>query len=143
MQVSARNMFLGKVVDLRRDAVSTEVTLTLKGGKALYALITNESADALGLRPGMSVYAFFKANAVILGKGLHDATVSTRNLLCGRADKIVPGPVHVDVSVTLPDGSILTAVVTRESATRRLALAVGDHVCALVEASSVILGVDG
>jgi molybdate transport system regulatory protein len=49
--------------------------------------------------------------------------------------------VNAEVSVALPGGSVLTAIVTEESA-KRLSLSKGDHVCALVKASSVILGVD-
>jgi len=143
MRVSARNMFLGKVAEVRKGAVSMEVTLALKGGETLCAVVTNESARGLGLKAGVEAYAFFKASAVILGKDLHGAKVSARNVLCGRVDRVVNGPVNAEVTVALPGGSVLTAIITRESAEKRLGLAVGDHVCALVKASSVILGVDG
>jgi molybdate transport system regulatory protein len=141
MRVSARNVFLGRVAAVRKGAVSTEVTLTLKGGETLCSVITNESAGVLGLKAGVEVYAFFKASTVILGKDLHEAKVSARNLLCGTADRILHGPVNAEVTVVLPGGSVLTAIVTEESA-KRLSLSKGDHVCALVKASSVILGVD-
>ncbi len=143
MRVSARNMFLGKVKEIKKGAVSTEVTLALKGGEVLCAVITNESAATLGLKAGMEVYAFFKASTVVLGKDLHDAKVSARNLLCGQVSRIVPGPVNAEVTVARGGGTALTAIITRESAEKRLGLAMGDHVCALVKASSVILGVDG
>jgi molybdate transport system regulatory protein len=89
----------------------------------------------------MEAYAFFKASAVILGKDLDNAKVSARNLLRGTVSRIVHGPVNAEVSVSLQGGSVLTAVVTEESA-NRLLLADGDPVCALVKASSVILGLD-
>ena len=47
MRVSARNVFPGKVKEVRKGAVSTEVTLALKGGEVLCAVITNESAKVL------------------------------------------------------------------------------------------------
>lgn len=141
MRVSARNVLTGKVAGLQKGAVNTEVTLALKGGEAICSIITNESASVLGLGTGMDAYAFFKASAVILGKDLHNAKVSARNLLCGTVDRIEPGAVNAEIMVALPGGSILTAIVTNESA-KRLSLAKGDHVCALVKASSVILGVD-
>jgi molybdate transport system regulatory protein len=142
MRVSARNVLPGTVAAVRKGAVSTEVTLLLKGGETVCSVITNESAAVLGLKKGKEAYAFFKASAVILGKDLHDAKVSARNLLCGTADRIVHGPVNAEVTVVLPGGSVLTSIITDESA-KRLSLAKGDHVCALVKASSVILGVDG
>ncbi len=142
MRVSARNMFAGKVTDVRKGAVSTEVTLAIKGGESLCSVITNESAAALALQKGTEAYAFFKASAVILAKDLCDARVSARNVLCGRVSRIVPGPVNAEISVVLAGGSVLTAIITQESA-KRLELGPGDRVCALVKASSVILGVDG
>ncbi|MBE0606777.1 MAG: TOBE domain-containing protein [Deltaproteobacteria bacterium] len=141
MRVSARNVFLGKVKEVRKGAVSTEVTIGLPGSETLCSVITNESAGVLGLKPGLEAYAFFKASAVILGKDLHNAKVSARNLLCGTASRIVHGPVNAEVSVSLQGGAVLTAIVTEESA-KSLKLAPGDHVCALVKASSVILGLD-
>ena len=83
MRVSARNVFLGKVKEVRKGAVSTEVTIGMKGGETLCSVITNESARVLGLKPEMEAYAFFKASAVILGKDLHNAKVSARNLCAG------------------------------------------------------------
>ena len=127
--------------EVRKGAVSTEVTIVLPGGETLCSVITNESATALGLKPGIEAYAFFKASSVILGKDLHNAKVSARNLLCGTVSRIVHGPVNAEVTVDLPGGSVLTAIVTEESA-KRLLLANGDPVCALVKASSVILGLD-
>ena len=141
MRVSARNVILGKVAEVRRGIVSTEVTLSIKEGETLCSVITNESASVLGLKSGMEAYAIFKASAVILGKDLHGAKISARNLLCGTADRIVHGPVNAEVTVVLPGGSVLTAIITEESA-KRLLVAKGDHICALVKASSVILGVD-
>ncbi len=141
MRVSARNVFLGKVAAVRKGAVNTEVTVTLKGGEMLCSVITNESAATLGMKTGSDAYAFFKASSVILGKDLHAAKVSARNLLCGTAERIVHGPVNAEVTVALPGGSVLAAIVTEESA-KRLAIERGEHVCALVKASSVILGVD-
>ena len=141
MRVSARNVFTGTVAGVSKGAVNTEVTLKLKGGETICSVITNESARVLGLKAGMEAHAIFKASSVILGKELHDAKVSARNLLCGTADRIELGAVNAEVAVALPGGSVLTAIVTRESA-KRLSLAKGDHVCAVVKASSVILGVD-
>jgi molybdate transport system regulatory protein len=140
MRVSARNVFLGKVKEVRKGAVSTEVTIGISGGETLCSVVTNESAGALGLKPGVEAYAFFKASALILGKDLHNAKVSARNLLCGTVSRVVHGPVNAEVSVSLQGGAVLTAIVTEESA-NRLLLVNGDHVCALVKASSVILGI--
>ena len=140
LKVSARNAFLGKVTGVKRGAVSAEVTLALSGGDTIVAIITNESVGNLGLSKGKEAYALVKASSVILGKDLHDARISARNVLCGTILKLTEGPVNEDVTVQLSGGNTLTSVITSESA-RKLSLAVGDHVCAVIKASSVILGV--
>jgi molybdate transport system regulatory protein len=142
VRVSARNTFSGKVAGIRKGVVSAEVTLSLKGGDTVVAVITKESVESLGLRKGMEAYAIIKASSVILGKDLHDARISARNILCGTVLKLAEGPVNEDVTVKLSGGNLLTSVITRESA-RKLAIKPGDHVCAVIKASSVILGVSG
>ncbi len=76
-----------------------------QGGETLCSVITNESAGVLDLKAGMEAYAFFKASAVILGKDLHDAKVSARNLLCGTVDRIVHGPVNAEVPWLFREGA--------------------------------------
>lgn len=141
MRVSARNILAGKVAEIRKGDVNSEVILHLKGGDTLCSVITNQSVDRLGLKPGVEAYGIVKASDVILGKDLEDAKISARNVLCGTAERIVHGPVNAEVAVTLRGGTVLTSVITEGSA-KRLSVARGDSICALVKASNVILGVD-
>ncbi|WP_321789469.1 TOBE domain-containing protein [Paraburkholderia sp. J94] len=70
---------------------------------------------------------------------------SARNQLYGTVTALVRGAVNDEVSIALPGGQTLAAIVTRESA-ESLGLAVGADVVALVKASSVLLvagGADG
>ncbi|CAG9213001.1 Molybdenum transport protein ModE [Paraburkholderia tropica] len=70
---------------------------------------------------------------------------SARNQLYGTVTALVRGAVNDEVSIALPGGQTLAAIVTRESA-ESLGLAVGSDVVALVKASSVLLvagGADG
>jgi molybdate transport system regulatory protein len=140
MRVSARNVFLGTVAWVRKGAVNSEVLLRLKGDDTLCAVVTNASVEALGLRMDREAYGIIKASSVILGRDLHTARLSARNVLCGKVERVIDGPVSAEVTLRLPGGSAVTAVITEESA-KRLAFSPGDHACALVKASSVILGV--
>lgn len=140
MKVSARNVFAGTVANVKKGAVNTEVTLTLKGGMPVVATITNGSVDSLGLAAGKEAYAIIKASSVIIGTDLHDAKVSARNIMCGTVVKVVDGPVSAEVDVEIGGGNTISAVITLESA-RKLGLKDGGHACALFKASSVILGV--
>ena len=66
-KLSARNRLSGTVSRLRPGAVNTEVVIGLAGGATIAAIVTNESAQALRLEPGMPATAIFKASSVILG----------------------------------------------------------------------------
>jgi molybdopterin-binding protein len=66
-KVSARNAISGKVTDLKKGAVNSDVTITDDSGVAISAIITNSSADRLGLAVGKPAAAVFKASSVIVG----------------------------------------------------------------------------
>ncbi|WER49994.1 TOBE domain-containing protein [Cupriavidus sp. WKF15] len=68
-KVSARNAVSGKVSDIRKGAVNTDVTITDDTGLAISAIITNSSADRLGLAVGKPAAAVFKASSVIVAVG--------------------------------------------------------------------------
>jgi molybdate transport system regulatory protein len=140
MKVSARNTFAGTVTAITQGAVNAEVTLSLKGGVPLTAVVTNGAIDNLGLMPGAEAYAIIKASSVIIGTDLHDAKVSARNVFCGTIAKIVEGPVNTEVDVEIGGGNTVSAVITHGSS-ETLGLKVGGHACTLFKASSVIIGV--
>jgi molybdate transport system regulatory protein len=140
MKVSARNTFAGTVSAITQGAVNAEVTLTLKGGVPLTAVVTNGAIANLGLKAGSEAYAIIKASSVIIGTDLHDAKVSARNVFCGTVATIIEGPVNTEVDVEIGGGTIISAVITHGSS-ERLGLKVGGHACALFKASCVIIGV--
>ncbi len=65
-QLSARNQLAGTVSRIERGAVSSLVVLTLPGGAALSASVTNEGVEALGLKVGAPATAVFKAYSVMV-----------------------------------------------------------------------------
>jgi len=140
MKVSARNTFAGTVTSITQGAVNAEVTLSLKGGIPLTAVVTNGAIGNLGLKNGSEACAIIKASSVIIGTDLHDAKVSARNVFCGTIATIIEGPVNTEVDVEIGGGNTVGAVITHDSA-KRLELKVGGHACALFKASSVIIGV--
>lgn len=140
MKVSARNIFAGKVLEITKGTVNTEVILELKGGDTVIAMITNESVDNLGLKVGKDAYAIIKSSSVIISSGVQEIKLSARNKLCGKIIKMTPGAVNTELNVEFNGGSTISAMITNESA-RSMELAEGTQVCALFKASSVILGV--
>ena len=71
--LSARNCLCGTVIRVQYDGVDSEIVINLPSGDSLVATISQVSALALGLNPGISAYAAFKSNAVILGTLSHAA----------------------------------------------------------------------
>jgi molybdate transport system regulatory protein len=67
LRLSARNQLPGRISALRPGAVNSEIRIDLEGGVTLAAIVTNESANDLGLDVGADAVAIFKASSVILG----------------------------------------------------------------------------
>jgi molybdate transport system regulatory protein len=67
LKLSARNQLRGTIHSVKRGAVNAEVSMMLDGGTVITAVLTNDSADALGLAEGKPALAAFKASSVILG----------------------------------------------------------------------------
>jgi molybdate transport system regulatory protein len=65
-QLSARNQLAGTVSRIEHGAVSSLVVVTLPGGVAITASITNDAVQALGLQVGAPATAVFKAYAVMI-----------------------------------------------------------------------------
>jgi len=139
MKTSARNQFSGKVVALKHGAVNDEVVLEIVGGQRIVATITRDSTDSLGLDVGVEAFALIKASSVIVATELGDARLSARNRLAGTVSRVQPGAVNTEVSIALPGGGVIAAIVTRDSG-EALALAPGVEACAIFKASSVIIG---
>ena len=72
-------------------------------------------------------------------KGEEGVKFSARNHLSGKVTGIKLGAINSDVTVTLPGGTDVQAVITNEAVTE-LALVAGDAVSVLFKASHVILG---
>ena len=66
MKLSARNMLKGKVVEIVKGAVNSEVTIELPGGEKLVSVITNTSVASLGLKTGKVAYAVIKASSIMV-----------------------------------------------------------------------------
>jgi molybdopterin-binding protein len=64
--LSARNRLEGVVRDVKVEGLLAEVELEVTRGGRLVAVITRESAEALGLAPGMPAKAVVKATSVMV-----------------------------------------------------------------------------
>lgn len=140
MRISARNVLEGKVHEVTKGAVNSEVALTLQGGEEMVAIITNTSADALGLSKGKTAFAIIKASEVMIGRDMDKARLSARNILPGSVAEVQEGAVNSEVVIRLAGGTEVVSLITKAS-TKRLGVKAGEKVSAIVKASNVMVGV--
>lgn len=141
MKTSARNAFTGKVSNIRKGQILYEVELTTPTGLKVVSTITHDSMDSLQLEMGSPVTATVKAPWVILVKDDMQFKTSARNRYAGKIIKVTVGEIAAEVVVELPDGTKVCALVTDESV-KGLDLKIGDDICALFKAFSVILNAE-
>ena len=66
MKISARNVFKGKVAEIKPGNVNTEVIIDIPGGMQIVSMISKDSAANLGLKKGKTAYAVIKASSVMV-----------------------------------------------------------------------------
>lgn len=139
MKTSARNALRGTVTRVVTGAIEAEVVIDIGDGAVIVATITRDSADDLGLAPGVAAIALIKASFVILARD-DGIRTSARNMLAGVVARRDDGVVSSEVTLEMTAGKTLTATVTRESADA-LGLQVGTPAVAVIKASHVIVAV--
>jgi molybdate transport system regulatory protein len=133
LRTSMRNQFPCTVGALEALPGQVRVRLLLADGSALHARITRESAQLLGLMPGMEVLALCKATAVQVAA--HLAPSPSENVLAGsivRASRARAG----EVSLRLASGVQLVGFAAAGAVLRA-----GRPGMAAIDESSVVIGV--
>ncbi|MCW8859032.1 MAG: TOBE domain-containing protein [Deltaproteobacteria bacterium] len=141
MRISAKNVFSGVVSDILRDVSVAQIVLTLKSGHTITAVIGNDSVDDLNLNIGSSAYALVKASSVMIADPSEKFAISAKNLIRGRISNITESAVLGEVIVDIGAGESITATIT-DNSVKRLKLKKGGEVCAVIKATSVIIGVE-
>ncbi|MGP3698498.1 TOBE domain-containing protein [Rhodobacter sp. NSM] len=138
MQTSTRNTFRCTVARVTQGTVSAEVELALTDGHRLTSVITERSAEDMGLREGSEVFALIKSTFVMLAAGEDPGRISACNQLAGKVSSREDGPVNSEITLDLGEGKAITAIITRKSADS-LSLVPGAAAIALFKASHVII----
>ncbi|MCW2316122.1 molybdopterin-binding protein [Rhodoblastus acidophilus] len=68
MKISARNVFPGKIVEIKKGATTAHVQLNVNG-LIVTAAITNEAVEELGLKVGGEASAVVKSSDVMVMVG--------------------------------------------------------------------------
>ena len=67
--------------------------------------------------------------------------LSARNVLKGKVKNIGMGPVNAEITLEIPGGAEIVAIITKASA-ESLKLAAGKEAYAIIKASQIIVAVD-
>lgn len=142
-KTSARNRFFGAVSKVVEGPVVASVEVTSLGGFTVTSVVTRESVERLGIRPGVLATADIKAPWVQLSAGGGEPGSSAENRYPATVRRILTGEaqgdlVAAEVVSELSDGTMLAAVITHKSLLR-LNLSLGSPVWASFGAFSVIL----
>ncbi|WP_017460731.1 TOBE domain-containing protein [Dyella ginsengisoli] len=140
LRTSARNQLAGTVVALEPGDVNDLIGLRLPGGQTLRVTITRPSTEELALAVGVEAIALIKASAVTLAQA--DDGGRDGNRLAGTVAAIHRDAADAEVRIELDGGGVLVAVIPGDRIDA-LQLAEGRPVCAVIDASSVLLGTTG
>lgn len=137
-RTSARNIFFGKIIEIAKGNIQSEVILLTLGGLSISSVITNTSLKRMRLKIGTFVSAEIKAPWVLIARSAEAADNSAENRLPGTVAAINTGRVNVEVLVRLSEGTEICSVITA-AGLRRLGLKVNDSAWTLFGAYCVIL----
>jgi molybdopterin-binding protein len=68
MQLSARNVFKGKVIDATSGPIMAKVRVDIGSGNVVTAIVTADAMSALGVHAGDEISVVIKATEVMLAK---------------------------------------------------------------------------
>lgn len=137
LRTSLRNQFPCRVREVRTAGALVRVELALADDTRIGSRITRESAELLGLEPGLAVLALCKATAVTIAGTL--ASRPGHNRLAGTVARLSPGAAGVaEISVALRAGPRLVGF-----AAVGHGLAVGSPALALVEETAIVIAIGG
>lgn len=119
VRTSMRNQWPCVVSRLRRQGSIVEVVLVARGDGAMVAqaCITRESAELLGLVPGLPVQVLCKATAVRIQRP-GEAAQTPVNQWLGRVQRVARGPAGDEVVVQMPGGLQLVGFAPAHSGLR-------------------------
>lgn len=140
-KTSARNAFFGKVTRIVKGGIQAYVVIDTLDGERIVSVVTTDSMDRLGLRPGSIVTAEVKAPSVILHRDGPVPECSAENSFRGVVTGKTSGRIHTEYTVRISDTTEICALGS-SAGSPAFELAVNDHAWVLFSSSSVILHLD-
>ena len=70
MKLSTRNIFKGKVLEVKEGMIMAKVKVDIGGGNIVTAIITDEALKELGVKVGDELAVLIKATSVMVAKDI-------------------------------------------------------------------------
>ena len=70
MKLSTRNIFMGKVVDVKEGMIMAKVKVDIGGGNLVTSIVTVEALQELGVKVGEDLAVLIKATSVMVAKDI-------------------------------------------------------------------------
>jgi molybdopterin-binding protein len=70
MKLSTRNIFKGKVLDVKEGMIMAKVKVDIGGGNIVTAIITDEALKELGVKVGEELSVLVKATSVMVARDI-------------------------------------------------------------------------
>lgn len=137
LRTSMRNQLPCAVEALQAHGPLVRVVLRLPQG-TIASRITSESAQLLGLRPGLEVLALCKATAVQVVRAAAASRDAQANLLAGKATRVTRGEAGDEVAAQLAGGLALVGF-----APPRSGLRAGSAVALRMDEAAVVIALAG
>ena len=137
LRTSMRNSFPGTVKTVYADSAGepmVRITVAIAPSDEIASLITRESAELLGLQPGVDVLVLCKATAVAVHALSQAPPASAGNQIKGRVHQLSKGGLQDEVLVTLQGGLQLVGFVHKPHRLRA-----GSQVCAQMDERSIVI----
>ena len=138
------NQLPAVVEAIQSDGVVGLVTLRLRSGDTICALVDSDDCAALGIVPGAEVLALCKATSISLAPAAPEKNseknpmkLSFPNQIRGKVVNMITSSTLVIIYIDTPAGQVVSAMIP--SAAEQIELKVGDEVTALFKALDVSL----
>lgn len=140
LRISARNLFRAEVVSIKKWPVDVELTLRISGEHMIHAIVTNDGADDLDLKPGRKVIALVKSSFIEVGVADRE-TNDARNLFTGVVTRRTDAERNCELLIDIGSGKTMTAVLPRRNIETQ-GIVEGSRVSARFAPEDVILAAD-
>ncbi len=134
MQLSARNQIQVEVESICSESLHATLSLRLKGGSRLCAVVTQEAVENLQIQKGEFLTAIFKSSAVCIAT----PDIPQMNYLEGVVCELEEDKQRVKLAIDIGGHDKVVAVCTKETLQEQIS--VGSPVRIMIAYSDVILG---